>query len=67
MMKTCHTATYKGKTVFVILRNGERFEDRFVERTRSKIVIFEKRGRIPAGEIRSMSDRRLLQPVTRRK
>ena len=50
--------------MFVILRTGERFEDRFVNRTRRKVVIFEQRGRIPAGEIRSMSDRKLGREVS---
>lgn len=55
----CHTATYRGKTVHVILRDGTTFVDKFLERTPGKWVIFQRRGRVRAGAIRSMSDRKL--------
>jgi hypothetical protein len=60
-----HTATFRGRTVFVILKTGERFTDKFIDRTRNRTVVFEARGRMPAGDIRSMSDRKLLQEVSR--
>lgn len=63
-MKTPHTKTSRGKIVRVELRSGETFFDRYVEQTPGKVLIFEKRGRIPAGQIKAMSDRRLLQPVS---
>lgn len=63
--RQCHTATRRGQTVRVQLHTGEVFEDKFVERTSGRVVIFEARGRVPAGDIKAMSDRRLLQPVSR--
>lgn len=55
-MRTPHTATRQGKRVFVQLKNGERFVDRFVTRTGNKVVIFEQRGRVPVGDIKSFSN-----------
>ena len=63
-MKTPHTKTSRGKIVRVELRNGDLFEDRYIEQTPGHVLIFEKRGRIRAGQIKAMSDRRLLQPVS---
>lgn len=63
-MKTPHTITRRGKTVRVELRNGDVFEDKFVERTAKKILIFESGRRVKAGDVKSFSDRRLLQPVS---
>lgn len=64
-MKTPHTMTARGRTVRVTLRSGETFIDKFVERTRKKVLIFESGRRVPAGDIKSFSDRRVLQPVSR--
>lgn len=64
-MKTPHTATARGRIVRVKLKSGEVFEDRFLERSSGKTLIFEKRGRVMQGTIQSFSDRRLLQPVSR--
>lgn len=63
-MKTPHTRTRRGKTVRVQLRTGEVFTDKFIERTAKKLLIFESGRRVHAGEIKSFSDRRLLQPVS---
>ena len=37
-MKTPHTTTYRGKRVYVRLKNGERFVAKFIEKHGSKIV-----------------------------
>lgn len=63
-MKTPHTRTRRGKIVRIELRNGEVFFDRYLEQTPGKVLILEKRGRIPAGHIKAMSDRRMLQPMS---
>lgn len=64
-MKTPHTQTRRGKMVRVELRTGEVFEDRFLERTRKKILIFASGRRVHVGEVKAFSDRRLLQPVSK--
>jgi len=48
--KVPHTRTTKGMRVYVETRGGGAFVDHFVERTRSKIVIFRTR-KVPAGAI----------------
>lgn len=63
-MKTPHTRTQRGKTVRVQLRSGEVFEDKFIERTKKKILIFESGRRVRCGDVKSFSDRRLLQPTS---
>ena len=47
------------------LKNGEVFEDKFIERTAKKILVFESGRRVPAGDIKSFSDRRLLQSTSK--
>ena len=49
-----HTATYRGLRVYVELRDGTAFLDRFVERTRSKFLIFEEH-RVRVADIRSFT------------
>ena len=49
-----HTSCYRGKKVFIRLRNGESFEDRFLERT-CKHVILYGRGKIRKSDIDSFS------------
>jgi hypothetical protein len=63
-VKKPHTRTARGKIVRIELRNGEVFFDRYLEQTPGKVLILEKRGRIPSGHIKAMSDRRLLQPIS---
>lgn len=47
-----HHTFYKGKRVWVILRSGEQFADRYVER-RSDSLVFQDKGRIRLRDIRS--------------
>lgn len=64
-MKTPHTVTARGKKVRVELRTGEVFEDRFIERTRKKILIFASGRRVPAGEVKAFSDWRPMQSISK--
>jgi hypothetical protein len=64
-MRQGHTATFRGRTVYVVLKSGERFIDKFVERTSGRVVILKERGRVPCGDIRSLSDRKLGREVSR--
>ena len=52
MVKTPHTMVPRGKMVLVVLKSGESFEDRFVERTRHKLLIFEQHA-VQVGEVKS--------------
>lgn len=52
-MKMPHTACRRNKRVVIVLRDGERIKDTFVERTDSKIVVLGSGRRIRAGEIKS--------------
>jgi hypothetical protein len=63
-MKTPHTMTARGRTVRVTLKSGETFEAKFIERTAKKILIFEGGRRVKQGDVKSFSDRRLLQPIS---
>jgi hypothetical protein len=64
-MKTPHTITARGRHVRVTLKTGETFEDRFVERTRKRVLVFGSGRRVAVGDVKSFSDRRLLQPLSR--
>jgi len=51
-----HTACFPGKIVWVKLRNGEVFYDKFVSRQGGRnFVVLEKRGRLRIEDIRSFS------------
>lgn len=65
MPKTPHTATARGRTVRIRLKSGEVFEGKFKEKTSGHVMIFECGRRIAVGDVASMSDRRLLQPIAR--
>lgn len=49
-MRTPHTSTYSGKRVYVRLRNGRRFIDKFIDK-KGHFVVFQTAGKIPAGDI----------------
>ena len=49
---TIHSMFKKGQKVFVILRDGSNFVDRFVEK-KNGTIIFEERGRVPIKDIRT--------------
>jgi hypothetical protein len=49
-----HTSTYKGKRVFVRLKAGGQFVDKFLD-TKSKYIIFEKFGKVSKREIASFT------------
>jgi len=57
-MRMPHTSTFKGKTVFIRLKNGDSFEDKFKDK-KQKFVILEKAGKVPIIEIKSFSIRKL--------
>lgn len=66
-MKTPHTMTARGRTVRIGRRDGSVVIGRFIERTRRKVIVLDVAGEqveIQPGDIKSMSDRRLLQPVS---
>ena len=49
-----HTGFQRGQSVFVHLRNGEKFKDWFVVR-KSRYVVLRLRGKIPTEQIRAIS------------
>ncbi len=49
-----HTATFKGRKVRIILRDGTVIIDRFLNRTRSKMIVLEHR-KIHVREIRAFA------------
>jgi hypothetical protein len=53
-----HTHFPKGAHVFIILRDGRKFEDVFVDRIQ-KHVVLRHSGKVRLAAIRSMSYRRL--------
>lgn len=52
-MRTPHTAVKKGKRVKVVLKNGETFVDKFIDR-KSRYVTFENRT-VLKGDIKSFA------------
>ena len=52
-MRTPHTAVKKGKRVKVVLKSGEEFIDKFVDR-KSRYVTFENR-KVLKGDIKSFA------------
>ena len=52
-MRTPHTAAKKGKRVKVVLKNGEEFVDKFIDR-KSRYVTFENR-KVLKGDIKSFA------------
>jgi len=48
--KTPHTATYRMHKVYVTLKSGEEFTDRFIER-KGRFVYFQNRPRIHRSQI----------------
>jgi len=64
-MKTPHTMTARGKRVRVTLLTGETFIDKFLERTPKKVLVFASGRRVRCGDVKSFSDHRLLQPVSK--
>lgn len=57
-MRTPHTSFHKGTSVFIILRDGEKIEDKFLDH-KSGCVILRRSGKIDVKKIRSMSIRKL--------
>ena len=49
---TIHSTYRKGQKVFVILKNGSSFVDKFVQK-KSGTIQFEERGRVPIKDIRA--------------
>jgi len=51
---TLHTSTYKGKKVYIVLKNGTKFVDKFVDK-KSGYVITEKNGKIKKSTMKTMT------------
>lgn len=49
-----HKSVCKGKRVLVILRDGTRFTDRFVEGS-DRMITLAKRGKLPVTKLRALS------------
>ena len=49
-----HTATFRGKRVLVILRDGTRIIDRFLDRTDRKVLLKDY-GWIPKSKLRALA------------
>ena len=53
--KTPHSATYRGRRVFIKLMDGTSFIDRFQDRT-DKFIVLKEHGRIYKRDLKSFSD-----------
>lgn len=53
-MKTPHTSAYRGKRVHVVLKNGQSFVDKFVEKT-GRYVRFRNVGKVIRGDIKAFT------------
>lgn len=58
---SAHTRTYPGKRVIVVLKNGERFIDKYRD-TDKGCCIFDNH-RVPTGEMKSMTIYRQMPDV----
>lgn len=54
---SAHSHFAQGQKVFVQLKSGEKFEDKFFER-RSTHVVLQQRGRVPMSNVRAISVKR---------
>lgn len=59
-MKLPHTATYRGKRVRVVLKDGTKIDDRFEDRT-DKWVVLREIGRVMKRDIKAFI---ILKPGT---
>jgi hypothetical protein len=50
-MRTPHSSTYKGKRVYVVLRDGTEFVDKFIDK-KGRFVYFEIHARVRKSELR---------------
>lgn len=57
-MRTPHSSTNKGKTVYIILRDGSHIVDKFLDK-KSGTIILEKHGKLSMKDVRSFSHRKL--------
>lgn len=53
-MSGLHTSTYKGKRVFIRLKDGTKFDDVFLDRT-SRCVVLKERGRVEVELLKTMT------------
>ena len=51
---TLHSSTYKHKKVYVVLKDGSSFVDRFLD-SKSGCIFFSERGKIRKSVIRTMT------------
>ena len=49
-----HSSTYKGKRVYIVLKNGTSFVDKFMD-SKSDYVHTKEKGKIRKSEIRTMT------------
>lgn len=55
-----HTSAPRGKRVWVVLKDGTKFIDRFMECTK-KYILFADRGRVFKGDVRAFSIRQIFK------
>jgi len=53
-MRTPHTSTNKGKRVLVILRDGTKFVDKFMDK-KGGFIYFEEHDRVRIDEVRAFT------------
>jgi hypothetical protein len=51
---TIHTSTFKGKRVYIALKNGDKFVDKFMDK-KSGYVVTKDHGKIKKGDIKTMT------------
>lgn len=51
---TLHSSTYKGKRVFIVMKDGESFVDKFLD-SKSGYIFTEERGKLNKTKIRTMT------------
>jgi hypothetical protein len=61
-----HTHFPRGAHLFVILRNGQKFDDHWWPCDRDGYVMLVKHGRLPLSKIRSLSYYRNIHPAYRK-
>lgn len=51
---TIHTSTFKGKRVYVALKNGDKFVDKFLDK-KSNYVLLDEKGKVNKSDIKTMT------------
>ena len=54
VLMTLHSGTYKNKKVYVVMKNGQEFVDRFID-SKSNYIFLDQKGKLNKKSIRTLT------------